>query len=244
MIPLFANRWLVAIPPIWLIGAGALITLAILALVWAILAVLSPRTAAEARTSLRDGFAGPMAWLLLTLAAVAIAFAPLVPLGQIWRSLVRLASADAVVVSVTVPAGATLQEIPLDLRPQELASLTLESDGPLVVRTQQAIEGFALAKVPDVELDAANGNTWSWNRSDSATNPFLGARAKLEATNASDKPVRLSANWKLIPEFPQAAILPWTVVSLLTLSVAYGLFRLLPRRIAAVASATTKEAIG
>jgi len=244
MTPLFANRWLVAIPPIWLIGAGALITLAILALIWVILAVLSPRTAAEARASLRDGFAGPMAWLLLTLAAVAIAFAPLVPLGQIWRSLVRLASADQVVFSVTVPAGATLQEIPLDLRPQELASLTLESDGPLVVRTQQAIEGFALAKVPDVELDAANGNTWAWNRSDSATNPFLGARAKLEATNASDKPVQLSANWKLIPEFPQAGMLPWTVVSLLTLSVAYGLFRLLPRRIAAVASATTKEAIG
>jgi ABC-type transport system involved in multi-copper enzyme maturation permease subunit len=244
MTPLFANRWLVAIPPIWLIGAGALITLAIVALIWAILAVLAPRTAAEARASLRDGFAGPMAWLLLTLAAVAIAFAPLVPLGQIWRSLVRLASADQVVFSVTVPAGATLQEIPLDLRPQELASLTLESDGPLVVRTQQAIEGFALAKVPDVELDATNGNTWAWNRSDSATNPFLGARAKLEATNASDKPVQLSANWKLIPEFPQAAMLPWTVVSLLTLSVAYGLFRLLPRRIAAVASATTKEAIG
>lgn len=125
MIPLFANRWLVAIPPIWLLGVGALITLAVLALVWAILLVVSPRAAAEARTSLRDGFAGPMAWLLLTLAGVAVAFAPLVPMGQVWRSLVRLSSADRVSVSTTVPANATLQEIALDLRPQELATLEI-----------------------------------------------------------------------------------------------------------------------
>jgi len=244
MTPLFANRWLVAVPPIWLLGVGALITLAVLALVWAILLVMSPRAAAEARTSLRDGFAGPMAWLLLTLAGVAVAFAPLVPMGQIWRSLVRLTSADRASVSTTVPAGATLQEVPLDLRPQELASLELESDAPLLVRTQQPIEGFALSKVPDVELDAINSNRWSWNRVEGSTNPFLGARAKLEATNASDKPVRLTVNWKLIPEFPQVALLPWTVVTLLTLSLTYGIFRLVPRRIAAVASATTKEAIG
>jgi ABC-type transport system involved in multi-copper enzyme maturation permease subunit len=244
MIPLFANRWLVAVPPIWLLGVGALITLAVLALVWAILLVVAPRAAAEARTSLRDGFAGPMAWLLLTLAGVAVACAPLVPIGQIWRSLVRLSAADRVSVSTTVPAGATLQEISLDLRPQELATLELESDAPLVVRTQQPIEGFALSKVPDVELDATNSNRWTWSRVEGNTNPFLGARAKLEATNASDKPVQLTANWKLVPEFPQAAILPWTVVTLLTLSLLYGLFRLVPRRIAAVASATTKEAIG
>ncbi|MFM7290318.1 MAG: ABC transporter permease [Planctomycetia bacterium] len=244
MTPLFANRWLVAIPPIWLLGTGALITVAVLALVWAVLSVVAPRAAAEARTSLRDGFAGPMAWLLLTLAGISLAFAPLVPLGQVWRSLVRLTSADRATASVSVAPGASLQEIPLELRPQELELLELSSDAPLVVRTQQPIEGFALTKVPDVELDATNGNRWSWNRSSGASNPFLGNRAKLEATNASDKPVRLTANWKLVPEFPQVAILPWTVATLLTLATAYGLFRLVPRRIAAVASATTKEAIG
>ena len=244
MSPLFANRWLIAIPSIWLVAAGALITLVVLLAVWAILLVVAPRAAAEARTSLRDGFAGPMAWLLITLAATAIALAPLVPIGQIWRSLVRLTAADTASVIVTVPPGASLQEIPLELRPQELASISLESDTPLVVRTQQPIEGFALSKLPDVELDSANNNRWKWNRAEGATNPFLGLKAKLEATNTSDKPVRLTASWRLVPEFPQAAILPWTVVTLLSLAAAYGLFRLVPRRIAAVASATTKEAIG
>jgi len=244
MIPLFANRWLVAIPPIWMLGVGALITLAVLALIWAVLLVVSPRAAAEARTSLRDGFAGPIIWLMLILAMMAVAFTPLAPMSQIWRSLVRLSSAEQVTISMDVPAGASLQEIPLELRPQELSSLQLESDAPLLVRTQQPIEGFALTKVPDVELDATNGNRWSWNRSEGATNPFLGTKAKLEATNASDKPVRLTANWKLVPEFPQAALLPWATVTFLTLSLGYGFFRLVPRRIAAVASSTTKEAIG
>jgi ABC-type transport system involved in multi-copper enzyme maturation permease subunit len=244
MIPLFANRWLVAVPPIWLIAMGGLITLVILLAIWAALLVVWPRAAAEARASLRDGFAGPLAWLLLTMAAVAIAFAPLVPRDQIWRSLVRLTGNDRSATSVDVAAGAALQEIPLDLRPQELASFELESDAPVVVRTQQPIEGFALSKVPDVELDATNGRRWSWNRTEGGTNPFLGGKAKLEATNASDKPVRLTARWTIVPEFPQVGLLPWTTATLLSLAVAYGLFRLIPRRIAAVASATTKEAIG
>jgi len=244
MIPLFANRWLVAVPPIWLVALGGLTTAAVLLAMWATLSVVWPRAAAEARASLRDGFAGPMAWLLLAMAAVAIAFAPLVPRGQIWRSLVRLTATDRDALVITVPPGAELQEIPLDIRPQELSSLELESDAPLVVRTQQPIEGFALAKVPDVELDASNNRRWSWNRSEGGTNPFLGARAKLEATNSSGQPVRLTARWRLVPEFPQVGLLPWTTAVLLSLAIAYGLFRLIPRRIAAVASATTKEAVG
>jgi len=242
MIPLLANRWLVALPPIWMLGTGALVSLLVIGLVWAILAVTAPRLAAEARASLRDGFAGPLGWLLVTLAGLAVALTPLVPVGQIYRSLYRLAAADSSSTTVELAPGATLQEIPLDLRPQELAELTLESARPLVIRTQQPIAGFALNKVPDVELEPAT--PWTWKRKDGGTNPFLGARAKLEATNPSDQPVRLTATWSLVPEFPEAGVLPWTIITILSIAAAYGLFRLIPRRIAAVASATTKEAIG
>jgi ABC-type transport system involved in multi-copper enzyme maturation permease subunit len=242
MIALFANRWLIALPPIWLLGAGALLALAGILLVWSVLALVRPRAAAEARLSLNDGFAGPLAWLLLGLAAIAVAFTPLVPLGQIGRSLMRLAAANDFDRSVTVAPQATLQEISLDLRPQEIESLELKSDAPLSVRTQQPIEGFALVKVPDVDL-AAN-SPWTWNRTAGDTNPFLGQRAKLEATNASDKPVQLRVRGRLVPEFPQAGILPWTTITLLAVAALYAVFRLVPRRIAAIAATTTKEAIG
>ena len=242
MIALFANRWLIALPPIWLLGTGALLALAGILLVWSVLALVRPRAAAEARLSLNDGFAGPLAWLLLGLAAIAVAFTPLVPLGQIGRSLMRLAAADDFDRIVTVAPQATLQEISLDLRPQEIESLELKSDAPLSVRTQQPIEGFALVKVPDVDL-AAN-SPWTWNRTAGDTNPFLGQRAKLEATNASDKPVQLRVRGRLVPECPQAGILPWTTITLLAVAALYAVFRLVPRRIAAIAATTTKEAIG
>ena len=183
-----------------------------------------------------------MAWLLLTLSALAVALTPLVPLDAIGRSLARLLAAQGAQQSIDIAPRAVLQEIPIDLRPQELESFELQSDAPLTVRTQQPIEGFALVKVPDVELSAAT--PWQWKRSEGRMNPFLGQQAKLEATNSSDKSVRLTIRSRLVPEFSQTAILPWTAVTLLTIAGFYLLFRLVPRRIAAVASATTKEAIG
>jgi ABC-type transport system involved in multi-copper enzyme maturation permease subunit len=241
-LPLFANRWLIAVPPIWLVGAGGALALVGILAAWGLLRVVQPRAATEARESLGDGFAGPLGWLLLALTFVALAFAPLVPLGQIARSLARMASSDALDRTVTIAPHAALQPIELDLRPQELASFSLESSAPLTVRTQQAIEGFAMAKVPDVDLQAATA--WTWKRSEGATSPFLGARAKLEATNPSAEPVTLRVRASLEPEFPQSGILPWTAATLLAIAAAYALFRLIPRRVAAVAATTTKEAIG
>jgi len=51
MTPLFANRWSIALPSIWLLGTGALIALAVILLVWAVLRVVQPRAAAEARAA-------------------------------------------------------------------------------------------------------------------------------------------------------------------------------------------------
>jgi ABC-type transport system involved in multi-copper enzyme maturation permease subunit len=242
MTPLFANRWLTALPPIWLVGTAALISLVVALAVYAILTVIRPQSAAELRVALRDGFLGPLGWLLVVYATVAIAFTPLVPVGQMVRSLARMTSANDATVSVPVPAGGQPLEIPLDVRPQELQSLELVADAPLLVKTQQPIAGYAMEKVPDIDLDAEK--PYAWKRAEGATNPFLGQQAKLEAVNAGSAPAELTVRWRLAPEFPQTAVLPWTIVSLLTIGGAYALFRLAAPRIAAIASATTKEAIG
>jgi hypothetical protein len=195
MLVLFAeNRWLIALPPIWLLGAGALVAVVAILAVYALLRAVAPRSAAEARASLRDGFLGPLAWLLLTFSAIAVAFAPLVPLGQIGRSLQRFVTADSGTRTVTIAPGAALQDITLGFRPQELERIDLQAAGRIVVRTQQPIEGFALSKVPDVDLDP--GTSWTWKRAEGATNPFLGQRATLQATNASDRPVDLTIRWR------------------------------------------------
>jgi ABC-type transport system involved in multi-copper enzyme maturation permease subunit len=244
MVPLLAdaNRWMIALPPIWLVGAGAALALVATLLAYAVLRQVAPRLAAEARVSLGDGFLGPLAWLLLVASALALALTPLVPLDQITRSLGRMASTSDFRTVVTVPGGATLQEVMLGFRPQELASMWMESDGPLLIRTQQAVEGFALAKDANVPLEA--GRRWSWGKAEGATNPFLGLRAAMGATNEGTAPVTLSVGWRLAAENPQSAVLPWTFATLAGLVAAYALFRLGAPRVAAIASATTKEAIG
>jgi len=242
MMPLFANRFLVALPPIWLFSTGALISVLIILLAWLVLRLVQPRLAAEARSSLSDGFAGPLAWLLLVLSGLALAMTPFMPLAQLGRSLTRLTAAGDFSKSVSVAPQAIAQEIMLDLRPQEMESLELSSTGPLLVRTQQPIEGFALAKAPDVELTGQE--PWKWKKSEGGTSPFLGQQPKLEASNAGSTPVELTVRARMVPEFPQTGILPWTVFTLLSIAAAYTFFRVIPRRVAAVASATTKEAIG
>lgn len=259
MHPLFAQagRWLIPLPPVWLLGTAALFTILAALAAWGLLRLVAPRLATEARAALGDGFLGPLAWLLVAFAAMALAFAPLVglplppdfsladsaPLKQFGRSLMRMTSANDFRQAATVEPGAKLEAIPLPLRPQELAWIELQSDRPLVVRTQQPVEGFALAKEPDVVLEA--GKPWSWRRAGKeANNPFLGATAKLEATNDGDAPARLDVRWQLVPEHPQVAILPWAFAVLAAIVAAYAVFRLAFGRVAAIAAATTKEAIG
>jgi hypothetical protein len=242
MTPLFANRLLPALPPIWLVGTGAALALLLALAVYGLLTVIRPRAAAELRVAMRDGFLGPVAWLLLIYAAAALALTPFVPVNQVVRSLTRMTAANDASRTITVPAGAVQEAITLDLRPQELQTLEIVADAPLVVRTQQPIAGFALEKVPD--LDLAANVPWTWSRTAGIANPFLGQQAKLEATNAGAAPASLAVRWRLAPEYPQSGLLPWTFVSLAATLGAYALFRLAVPRVAAVASATTKEAIG
>jgi ABC-type transport system involved in multi-copper enzyme maturation permease subunit len=115
-----------------------------------------------------------------------------------------------------------------------------------MIRTQKPIEGFALLKVPDIDLDQQS--QWLWEKSAGKPNPFLGKNAQIEATNLDDKKgaaaASLTINWRLVPEFPEVAILPITTATLLLIVLLYTLFRLSIRRVAAVVSATMKEAIG
>ena len=238
---LFANRSLTALPPVWLFCAGSLIAVVIAVLVWGILKLVAPRAANELQASLSEGFLGPMSWLLLGLSAVAIALTPLVPVDQMVRSLGRLATAGEETASFLLAPGAEQQSFELDLRPQELASFGMQSNRPLVVRTQQPIAGFALLKVPDIDLLA--DTPWDWTRSEGGTNPFLGVRAKLEVSNPGSEPATLTVRSTLMPEYPEVAILPWTVIVVLSILAVHLVLRLFLPRIAAVAAVTVKEAV-
>ncbi len=244
--PLFANRWLIARPPIWLVGMGALSASLVLVVLWGLLRLIAPRAAAEAKASLHDGFLGPLTWLLLAASGTAIALTPLVPVRGIGQSLSRLLTVSNSSTVVTIAPGSEQEKIDLPLRPQELENISFATDQPITIRTQKPIEGFALLKVPDIDLDGEE--SWSWEKSSGKENPFLGKNAQLEVTDSNDgekaTPAHLTINWKLVPEFPEVIILPISAAVLLIIVFLYSLFRLTIRRVAAVTSSTMKEAIG
>jgi ABC-type transport system involved in multi-copper enzyme maturation permease subunit len=247
MSPLLANRLLIPLPPIWLLGVAAALTIVCGLAGYGLLAIVRPRDAAEARASLRDGFLGPLAWLLAAFAALAVAITPALwstspsPLDQIGRSLVRLASADRSGASVPIDPRTVVRVTLPRLRPQEIQALEFQADGPLVVRTPQPAAGLLVTE-PEIALE--QGRPWTWQKTFGTPNPFLGQRAFLEVRNGSGKPVRLTLLWNLAPEQPEVAILPVTFAVLAAIVLLYALFRLTCRRTAAVAAATTKEAIG
>jgi ABC-type transport system involved in multi-copper enzyme maturation permease subunit len=182
----------------------------------------------------------------LAASGTAIALTPLVPVRSIGQSLSRLLTVNTSSTVVTIEPESERETIELPLRPQELETITFDTDQPITIRTQKPIEGFALLKVPNIDLDQES--PWSWEKSAGKPNPFLGKKAQIEATNLNSKKnaqaAHLTINWRLVPEFPEVAILPITTATLLIIVLLYSLFRLSIRRVAAVVSATMKEAIG
>src|SRR4051812_9316992 len=130
--------------PIWLIGLGCLLGLAVLAVLYGIAKVAAPKLADIAGGTLREGFVFPV----VTVAGIFAAFSLLslllqaggvgyLPLADITRSLSRLPKSDSFRTEFTVPAvpkeerGGKPQEFALDHRPDEIRSLEISSDQDL-----------------------------------------------------------------------------------------------------------------
>src|SRR5438445_193061 len=129
--PLFAavSTWLT--PP-WLIGVGAAIGLAVLAICYGIALLVSRKAATFLHDSLREGFLMPVLVLAAIMAVGAAAASPAVNAGDLVRSLIRLPSAGQLDFATTIPGNASVK-IDLDVRPAELKTLEIKSDQDLTL---------------------------------------------------------------------------------------------------------------
>ncbi|HEY2759875.1 MAG TPA: ABC transporter permease, partial [Pirellulales bacterium] len=90
---------------------------------------------------------------------------------------------------------------------------------------------------------------WSWpTRDESASednsNPFAGRWATLYVLNPTDQKATLTVRGVTREEYPQVATVPYTAAGLVGIAVLYLLMRLGMPKIMAVASTTSKEAVG
>ena len=243
--------------PIWLWSFGLLIGLVVLAGLYGLAKLVAPGLAEVMHGTLREGFVGPVlslatgfaafAVLSLLLSAVGVGY---LPMGDLWRSLVRLPHSNSFSKSFKVPGvpvderGGKPYEVVLDFRPQEMRSVEITTDQDIEFYLRDP-GTFLPGSIP-VKVALARGKSWSWPSGEGGnlqSNPFLGRRATLYVLNEVDQPVNLTVSGVTREEYPQVATVPWTAAGLVALMSFYLLLRLSMPKVMAVASTTSKEAV-
>jgi ABC-type transport system involved in multi-copper enzyme maturation permease subunit len=256
---LFAANPTAWLTPVCLLGLGCLLGLAVLVVLFGIAKVLAPKFAEIAQDTLREGFVTPV----LSLAAGFAAFALLslllslagvgyLPLSDIGRSLARLPYSNRFAKEFEVNTvdktdrGSKPQEISLDFRPQEMREVEVKSDLDLEFLTRDA--GTYLPGAVSKRVVLERDKPWKWpveGEADSAqNNPFSGRHATLYVFNPTDQKAKLFVTGVTREEFPQVSIVPVTAAALIGVILLYMILRLAMPKIMAVASATSKEAVG
>ncbi len=215
------STWLT--PP-WLIGMGAAAGLLALAVVYGLAHLVSRKAATFFNDSLREGFLTPVLILAAILAVGAIAASPIVPVRDLWRSLLRLPTAGKLYVAVTVPPNVTDKRVDLEIRPSELKTLQIKSDQDLMLTLVE----FGLIKEEKVaQKPVVHGEEFRWERAKAENNFFYGNESVLSVKNLSNQPAQVVFTGDIAEEFPEVAAVPQTAAALVGLVALFLIFKLL-----------------
>jgi ABC-type transport system involved in multi-copper enzyme maturation permease subunit len=255
IVPLFGGitAWLT---PIWLIGAGCFVGLAVLGIVYGIVRLVAPGAASVIKSSLREGFMFPVLGLASGFAAFAlislllsVAKVGYLPLDDIFRSLERMPQSstfETVFDVATLPPderGTKKQEFQLDYRPAEMRSVEIKSDEDLTVQLRD-ISTYTPGAL-QLKIDLKPNEPWKWpnEKIKAESNPFVGRRATLYVNNPADKDAKLYVSGVTREEYPQVDVVPKTAIGLIAIVGLYVILQFVVPKIMAIASATAKEAI-
>jgi len=122
--------------PMWLLGLGVAIGLAVLVLVYGILRLAAPGWATEMATMVKEGWLLPIFYVSLVLTVLTAAATPIVPYSKLLATASRMFSVGTFSETVEVPAATKDWPIPLPFSPTELQAFTLESNQPISVLTK------------------------------------------------------------------------------------------------------------
>jgi ABC-type transport system involved in multi-copper enzyme maturation permease subunit len=228
------STWLT--PP-WLIGVGAGVGLAALAICYGIALLVSRKAATFLNDSLREGFLMPVLVLAAIMAVGAAAASPAVNVRDLFRSLIRLPSAGQLDFATTIPGNGSVK-IDLDVRPAELKTLEIKSDQDL---TLSLVEYGIIKEAKESRIAVVRNEPFKWDRSQSENNLFYGDESVLSAKNLSGQPATVRFAGATAEEYPEVAAIPATAASLVGLVVLFLAFKLVCPKIAAIGLATARE---
>jgi ABC-type transport system involved in multi-copper enzyme maturation permease subunit len=248
------SNWLT---PVWLLGLGAVLGLALLALLWAVLWAISRlgplgfrRSLDEIPLALREGVLFP----LLIIVGLFAVFGLLGPMfarhpAELLRSLTRLTAVGQDDYEFTIPPTPrdaegdvdTLQETPINvnLRSSEVRRFEVESDQDLIISPVKS----SLELVTRGEFRVSGGEVYQWNRSEESLAEDSEVLANMYVTNLGSQPAELTMRVYTAPRHPEVLTVPITGLAIVVIFLLYIVQRSLAPKLSAIALATFKSEV-
>jgi ABC-type transport system involved in multi-copper enzyme maturation permease subunit len=243
-----APPWVVTwLTPIWLLGMGALVGLAVLLVLWGVTFLVSRKAGRLVPSTVTEGPLLPILVVTVLLASFGVIGLLIVrnPQGFL-ESLRRLPSAGITERTFTIEPGSkaaeladqTPQKIKVDFRRDELRQLQLFSRVNVRV---SAYDQLLTETVP--RFDVHGGEPFEWKVGESTAEPFPDERiTTLYVWNSDDaKPTTLRLTATTAPVYEQVRAIPAMAIIVVAIFGLYFLQRLAMPKISAVALATTKS---
>ena len=223
--------------PVWVLAAGITAGMAVLAIAWGVLWLVSRKTAESVMRLVKES-------ILLWISYVAIVFAvffflamPIMPAKSIWHSLQRLPKVGTFETTVKIPPRTDDLEVPLNFESDELQRYKFGSQEDLVV----GVEKGKAYSTPLILVEG--GDDYVWTPSAKRPRLFTGPMSKIYVTNKSDAETTLKIETRTDVAVPEVRKIPLAAVSVVAIFVIYLLIHWLLPGISTIALATSKEAV-
>ena len=235
------NTWLT---PVWMLGMGALIGLAVLLALWLVLLIVSRRGAAAVPGAITEGPMLPILVVTMVLAVFGLVGALLaVDRDEILSSLLRIPFVGTTTVKVDLPAApddasaADVVKIPIEFRGPELRSVSIRSNSDLLVSPPLDDEGRVAIQwqvTGGDEFKKERGLDPSWALAVQDNTHFI-------AQNVGDRDAIADVAITTVAQHPQANLIAITAVSVIGVFLVFLLISWLFPKASAIALATAKS---
>jgi ABC-type transport system involved in multi-copper enzyme maturation permease subunit len=235
------NTWLT---PLWMLGTGAALGLAVLLVLWLLLLIISRRGAAAIPGAVTEGPLLPI-FVVTAVAAIFAGVGLLFALerAEIIESVSRLPFVGTQTTQVTLPAATDdsadppTVAIPLEFLGDELRSFTVQSNADLLVSPPRDEHG----KAPIV-WQVTGGEDFTKQRGIDAELAIASNNATyFVAQNVGDRDTTATVTLTTAAKHPQASLIVITAVAVMAIFLFYFLVRWLSPKTAAIALATCKS---
>ncbi|MEX0938467.1 MAG: ABC transporter permease subunit [Pirellulales bacterium] len=229
-----ASTWLT---PLWLLAAGAAIGVAILAIAYGLMWLVSRDASAQVAGAVGGGILLPIGYVAVVMTVLMLVGSMYVPYRQFADSLARLPSVGEISREVTVPPRTVDHPVQVSFYSNELGAYRFAGNQDVVIATQP-LQGEGGAT-----MLLAGGEPVQWNRGSGRASGFEGPVTTLYVTNNSDAQATLEVDLATQVPYPEVIAVPITAASLVGLFAVYlGLYFAFPK-LSAIATTTAKEAI-